>query len=294
MYASYFPYNCYSLEWFISIYPTLNLTSYQPLLNAMKLLGINYILITKNIFPKFFYPSSNAAEVEKLINTLPPFTVIYNNSQITLYNFSSENVAVVPKYIIFVNISKPLWIPETPNYNVTEFHILLHALNLSFVNYSSAVLISASYEREIIKTLQNYTILYNSGNISVIELNYIPSLEVKNPNPSIIIIKIVKDNYNSLIPILIRENYQPEINEYISGYNKIVPAYSNESFIIMTNSSTIIISYNGKNISQYIYLIYFYSLIIIAFVLILVKTNVFKHRLITKLLDASRLQRRSR
>ena len=259
------------------------------------MLGINYIVITKNIFSKYFYPSNiNIDEVSKLSNALPRSSLIYNNSQILVYNFTSETIAVIPKYIIFLNISKPLWILETPNYNVSEFHILLSALNLSFVNYSSAALVSSSYEKEITESLQNYTILYSSSDITVVELNNVPRLEVENENPSVIIIKIAKDDYNSLIPILVRENYQSGINEYISSYNKVIPAYSNESFIIMTNSSTIIISYNVKNISQYVYLIYFYLLIIIAFILILIKNNVFKHRFITRLFNANDLQRRSR
>jgi len=291
VFASYFPYNYYSLEWFISIYPTLNLTSYQPLLNVAKLLGINYIVITKNIFSKYFYPSNiNINEISRLIDLLPPSSFIYNNSQILIYNFSSETIAIIPKYIIFVNISKPLWIPETPNYNVTEFHVLLSALNLSFVNYSSAALISSSYEKEITESLQNYTILYSSSNISVIKLNNVPRLKVENKNPSVIIIKIAKDDYNSLIPVLIRENYQSGENEYINNYDKIIPSYSNESFIIMTNSSSITINYNVKNILQF----YFYLLIIIAFILILIKNNVFKYRFVTRYFDANGLQRRSR
>ena len=280
VYASYFPYNCYSLEWFITIYPSFNLSSYQPFLNAARLLGINYIVVTKNFIPKYYFTTNyiNKVEIEKLTSTLPSSSIIYNNSQILVYNFSSEIIAVIPKYIIFVNISKPLWIPETPNYNVSEFHILLSALNLSFVNYSSAALVSSSYEKEITESLQNYTILYSSSDITVVELNNVPRLEVENENPSVIIIKIAKDDYNSLIPVLIRENYQSGINECISSYNKVIPAYSNESFIIMSNSSTIIISYNGKNVSQYIYLIYFYLLIIIAFILILMKNNVGRFR----------------
>ncbi|MEJ2779336.1 hypothetical protein WIW89_00025 [Stygiolobus sp. CP850M] len=296
VYASYFPYNCYSLEWFITIYPSFNLSSYQPFLNAARLLGINYIVITKNFIPKYFFPTNyiNKVEIEKLTSTLPSSSIIYNNSQILVYNFSSETVAVIPKYIIFVNISKPLWIPETPNYNVSEFHIFLSALNLSFVNYSSAALVSSSYEKEITESLQNYTILYNSSDITVIKLNNVPRLEVENENPSVIVIKIAKEDYNSLIPVLIRENYQSGINEYINNYDKIVPGYSNESFIIMTNSSTIIINYNVKNILQYINIIYFYILIIIAVVLILMKNNVFKYRFVTRFFDANDLQRRSR
>ncbi|AWR94045.1 hypothetical protein [Acidianus brierleyi] len=290
VYASYFPYNCYSLEWFITIYPSFNLSSYQPFLNAARLLGINYIVITKNFIPKYYFTTNyiNKVEIKKLTSTLPSSSIIYNNSQILVYNFSSETIAVIPKYIIFVNISKPLWI------NVSEFHILLSALNLSFVNYSSAALVSSSYEKEITESLQNYTILYSSSDITVIKLNNVPRLEVENENPSVIIIKIAKDDYNSLIPVLIRENYQSGINEYISSYNKVIPAYSNESFIIMSNSSTIIISYNGKNVSQYMYLIYFYLLIIIAFILILMKNNVFKYCFITRFFDANDLQRRSR
>ncbi|ADX84943.1 hypothetical protein [Saccharolobus islandicus] len=289
VYASYFPYNCYSLEWFITIYPSFNLSSYQPFLNAARLLGINYIVITKNFIPKYYFANHiNKVEIEKLISTLPSSSIIYDNSQILVYNFSSETVAVIPNYIIFVNVSKPLW------YNVTEFHILLSALNLSFVNYSSAALVSSSYEKEITESLKNYTILYRSSDITVIKLNNVPRLEVENENPSVIIIKIVKGNYNPLIPVLVRENYQSGINEYINNYDKIVPGYSNESFIIMTNSSTIIINYNGKNILQYIYLIYFYLLIIIAFVLILIKNNVFKYRFISRFFDADSLQRRSR
>jgi len=295
VYASYFSYNCYSLEWFITIYPSFNLSSYQPFLNAARLLGINYIVITKNFIPKYYFTNYiNKAEIEKLTSTLPSSSIIYNNSQILVYNFSSETIAVIPKYIIFVNISKPLWIPEIPNYNVSEFHVLLSALNLSFVNYSSAALVSSSYEKEITESLQNYTILYSSSDITVIKLNNVPRLEVENENPNLIIIKIAKDDYNSLIPVLIRENYQSGINEYINNYDKIVAGYSNESFIIMTNSSTIIINYNVKNILQYIYIIYFYILIIIAVVLILMKNNVFKYRFITRFFDANYLQRRSR
>jgi len=155
-------------------------------------------------------------------------------------------------------------------------------------------LVSSSYEKEITESLQNYTILYSSSDITVVELNNVPRLEVENENPSVIIIKIAKDDYNSLIPVLIRENYQSGINEYINNYDKIVAGYSNESFIIMTNSSTIIINYNVKNILQYIYIIYFYILIIIAVVLILMKNNVFKYRFITRFFDANYLQRRSR
>jgi hypothetical protein len=289
VYASYFPYNCYSLEWFITIYPWFNLSSYQPFLNAARLLGINYIVITKNFIPKYYFTNYiNKVEIEELTSILPSSSIIYNNSQILVYNFSSETIAVIPKYIIFVNISEPLWT------NVSEFHVLLSALNLSFVNYSSAALVSSSYEKEIIESLQNYTILYSYSDITVIKLNNVPRLEVENENPSVIIIKIAKEDYNSLIPVLIRENYQSGINEYINNYDKIVPGYSNESFIIMTNSSTIIINYNAKNILQYIYIIYFYILIIIAVVLILMKNNVFKYRFITRFFDANYLQRRSR
>jgi hypothetical protein len=295
VYASYFPYNCYSLEWFITIYPSFNLSSYQPFLNAARLLGINYIVITKNFIPKYYFTNYiNKVEIEKLTSTLPSSSIIYNNSQILVYNFSSETIAVIPKYIIFVNISEPLRIVETPYYNVSEFPILLSALNLSFVNYSSAALVSSSYEKEITESLQNYTILYSSSNIAVVELNNVPRLEVENENPSMIIIKIAKDDYNSLIPVLVRENYQSGINEYISSYNKVIPAYSNESFIIMSNSSTIIISYNGKNVSQYMYLIYFYLLIIVIFILILMKNNIFKYCFTARFFDANDLQRRSR
>ncbi|WP_238525250.1 hypothetical protein [Saccharolobus islandicus] len=296
VYASYFPYNCYSLEWFITIYPTLNLTSYIPLLNAAKLLGINYLIITKNIISKYFSPSNiNYDEIYKLINVLPSNSVMYNNSQIIVYNFTSEAAAIAPNYFIFVNVSKPLWIPELPSYNITEFRILVSALNLSFINYSSAALISSNYEKEIIGSLHNYTVLYNSTNVFVIKLNYTPEIRIVKENPSIITIKIFNDKHNLPIIVLIRENYQPNINNYIrdQGNSKIIPAYSNESFIIISNSTVISINYSGKDPLQYILLIYFYLIIVIAFILGLIKNKVFRCRSIRSF-NVSKLQGRSR
>ncbi|BFI73753.1 hypothetical protein YN1_7400 [Nanoarchaeota archaeon] len=276
VYSSYYPYNDYSLEWFTSIYPTFNFSDYVPLVNLAKILGINYIIITKNFISGYYYPSNiNHEKIDNIINYLSNnnYSVMYNNSQITVYNFSSENIAVIPNYIIFVNTSDYLWTQNYPNYNSTVFYTLINALNLSFLDYSSTALVNSKYKEEILRTLDNYKIIYKSNNIEVIKIIYNTnkSLKINIINPNEIYIDIYNNNEN--IPILIRQNYQPSIEKYITGFTLIVPGYANESFIIFTNSSKVIIDYNNQNIFQYIYLIYFYTALIIAIILFAYKNN---------------------
>lgn len=277
VYSSYFPLESYSLEWFISLYPALNFTSYEPLINAAKILGINYIIITKNIIPKSFIPIVSKEKIANLAKAFPESSIIYNNSQMIVYNFSSEQVATIPEYLIFINDCRPLWILTPSGYNSTIFHVLLDALNLSFVNYSSAALVCSKYEKEILNSIRNYTMIYNNDGILIVKIDYTPpKIKVDVKSPSNIVIQILNFSNSSPIPILIRENYFESTHNYIENYSKLIPGYSNESFIIIPSSSIITIDYSTKDVFQYIYIIYAGLAVIIIIVLVIMKNDAYK------------------
>ncbi|MCW1302693.1 MAG: hypothetical protein QXX36_03645 [Candidatus Rehaiarchaeum fermentans] len=269
VYSSYYSPGA-TLEWFINIYPALNLTDIAPVLNAMKILGINYVVVTRNIIPPYYYGLYNQAKIQNFEEYLKDYPVLFNNSDMSLYYFSNEQVVSPVKYIILVNISE-----------IHKLSLLREALTISFVNYSSAIIFPKSNENYLLKYLngEDINITNINENITVITINNINVKSVVYGNaPNEFTIKISTEptqNY-TYIPLIVRYNYFPIYNNSYSGnYSDlvIIPAYATETYLLLVKPSSpfaiINFNYTIHNIAYYTIIVYPSLIIILTIYLIL-------------------------
>lgn len=237
VYASYYSSKDLSLLWFINYYPLLNSTYLVPVINAMRILGINYVIVTKNIIPQDFIPKYNITLIRNFEKLLQNYPLLFNNSQMTVYNFSYEGVIAPVKDIILVNISGPLTSPY-------KFSLLQKALSLNFVNYSNTIILPKSSENYLLKYLDQKQIeVFNiSSNITVITVNINTRTIVTGNIPNNFRVLLLSNSpQNGYIPLIVRYNYYATYRDSYSGnYSNmvIIPAYSNETYLLLIKSSS--------------------------------------------------------
>ncbi|MEM3204584.1 MAG: hypothetical protein QW232_10320, partial [Saccharolobus sp.] len=224
----------------------------------------------------------NQTKIQNFEEYLKDYPVLFNNSDMSLYYFSNEQVVSPVKYIILVNISGvPEDISYTLAYNPYKLSLFREALAISFVNYSSAIIFPKSYENYLLKYLngEDINITNVNENITVITINNINVKSVVYGNaPNEFTIKISTEptqNY-TYIPLIVRYNYFPIYNNYYSGnYSDlvIIPAYANETYLLLVKPSspfTIInFNYTIHNIAYYTMIVYPSLVIILTIYLIL-------------------------
>lgn len=202
----------------------------------MKVLGINYIVITKNAIVKYYVPPYNLTVIENFEKSLQGYPVLFNNSQMTVYYFSSEPIVVLIKYIILVNISGPL--------NTTYKMLLMkEALDINFINYSNAIIIPKSYENSLLHYLNGAKIINISSNISVITVNNTAKTFVSGSLPNAYNVKLFSNLTSEYIPLIVRYNYYDIYKNYYNGnYSSliIIPGYSNQTFLLLIKPSSLI------------------------------------------------------
>ncbi|MCW1302565.1 MAG: hypothetical protein QXX36_02985 [Candidatus Rehaiarchaeum fermentans] len=288
VYSSYYLSNLpgYSLEFFMLFYPLKNLTDLEPMINTMKILGINYVILTKNFIPsyynRFYYEFYNQTIVQRFENCLKDYPVLFNNSQMTLYHFSNEQVVSPVKYIILVNITGPLWPFLSPSYIPYRLTLLQEALGINFVNYSNAIIIPKSYEGYLLKYIgkEGINITNINDNITVIIINNLNAkTTVYGNSPNEFRVKLLvggEQNY-SYVPLIVRYYYYPEyVNYYNGNYSDliIIPSYGNQTYLLLVkpSSSFTTINFNYTNIYVYIYVVS-YPLLLIILVIYLILRN---------------------
>lgn len=268
VYSSYYPAHSYSLELFMNFYPLINSTYLIPEINAMKLLGINYVILTKNIIPDRYSPPYNYQAIINLERYLQNYSILFNNTQMTLYKFSDEEIVSPVEYIVFVNISGPLW-PSTSSGPIQYKLLLLQkALDINFVNYSKAAIIPMNYKNLVLQYLTNFTIFNIDTNITVIKVNTNAEALVSGSSPNdykiLLLTSSAEDNY---VPLIIRYNYYTVYNKYYYGnYSDLVviPGYSNQTYLLLVkpNSQITAIYFRYQQSLNY-YRIIIYPLILI-------------------------------
>ncbi|MEM4086813.1 MAG: hypothetical protein QXR34_10755 [Saccharolobus sp.] len=285
VYSSYYLSNlpAYSLEFFMLFYPLKNLTDLEPMINTMKILGINYVILTKNFIPSYYFGFYNQTIVQRFENCLKDYPVLFNNSQMTLYHFSNEQVVSPVKYIILVNITGPLWPSSSPSYIPYRLTLLQEALDINFVNYSNAIIIPKSYEGYLLKYIgkEGINITNINDNITVIIINNLNAkTTVYGNSPNEFRVKLLvedKQNY-SYVPLIVRYYYYPEYVNYYSGnYSDliIIPSYGNQTYLLLVkpSSSLTTISFNYTNIYAYISVLLYPSLLIILVIYLILRNK---------------------
>ncbi|WP_048057482.1 hypothetical protein [Metallosphaera cuprina] len=272
----------YSLEFFMLFYPLKNLTDLEPMINTMKILGINYVVLTKNFIPSYYYGLYDQTIIQRFENYLKDYPVLFNNSQMTLYHFSNEQAVSPVKYIILVNITGPLWPSSSPSYIPYRLTLLQEALDINFVNYSNAIIIPKSYEGYLLKYVgkESINIANINDNITVIMINNVNAkTTVYGDSPNEFKVKLsVEDKQNySYVPLIVRYYYYPEYVNYYSGnYSNliIIPLYGNQTYLLLVkpSSSFTTINFNYTNVYAYIYVLS-YPLLLIVLVIYLILRN---------------------
>lgn len=280
VYASYFNYKEESIEWYITNYSNYNDT--KPLINAFQILGINYIILTKNVDPTYYFTGAETrANLFNLVDTMNNTLyhegkkILFSNSQMTLYWFSNISLVSVVKYIIAINATCTLF-----NQNSREYQILTNALNISYINYSEAFLVSYKYLSLLYNILNqtgiNYSIIKISPNITIIKLMVSPkdiSIKLKGYYADYFTVYINNSAKSDLyIPLIIRYNYFPSnfINSNSTYY--LIPGYSNETVLIIVkanNFTYINVNFaNNMPLIDYYPLFYFVTIIFLSLYLI--------------------------
>lgn len=275
VYASYFNYETQSIEWYITNYSNYN--DVKPLFNAFQLLGINYIILTKNINPNYYFTGletrSNLFNLINVMNTTlynDGKKILFSNSQMTVYWFSNISLISVIKYIIAVNVSCSLF-----NQNYEEYQILTKALNLSFVNYSEAFIVHYKYLPLILEMLNkseiNYSVIEISPSITVLVLtNTFREVQIKLSGyyADYFTISIKAPNNPDLfVPLIIRYNYFPSKFIESNSIYYLIPGYSNETSLILVKANGL--TYITINFSKDIPIINYYPLIYFGLIVFL-------------------------
>ncbi len=287
VYSSYFNPHTQTLEFYITIYP-YDFSQYTPLVNALKLLGINYIVVTKNNINNYsalnsflnvyaVIPKPNEEGISSLNNFLnSTHRIIYSNNDLVVYNFSTESLVSPIKYIILVNISTNIYNPSNVNCVTQDYTELTKALNIKFVNYSNAALVSYNYEKELLDVLSNYSLKYSIINvtkhISVIEIqNSLSNISISG-TPQNFKVKITSNGPEVLV---VRSNY---LGDYIKTQDKyfIIPGYANETYLILLNNTSQSININYEHDTLYVYVMFSYGALIPIILLIILVNNIFK------------------
>lgn len=293
VYSSYFYPSSQALEFYLTIYP-YDFSQYTPLINALKILGINYIVITKNT-PTNYTALNSFINLNSVIpkpdeNGINSFNIFLNstykttfsNNDLIVYNFSRESLVSEVKYIILVNISTDIFNPSQVDCVTSGYKELTSALNINFVNYSSAALISYNNEKELLQILSNSPLKYNITNItkqiSVLELQTSSANLSISGTPQNFKVKVVSNS--SFIPLVVRSNY---LGNYVKTSDKyfIIPGYANETFLILLNETsqqTININYTHDTLNNYIILSYIILLPILILLLLIYSTIKIKHK----------------
>jgi hypothetical protein len=200
---------------FVTLYQS-NMSSPVIYSNALKLLGINYVIYTNTSVQRTLTFTGTAAQIPtlnisnlRMINkTLNEYSlgILLNSQGFTLYHYSNSAVVYIPQYAA---LSPSIY--SVIN-NDTSLNILYNLLSNTEVNWENAAVICYS-STNIIHVLNLYP-EYESVNshISINKLSFNTSIyNVTGENPDHFT-AILRDNDAGLIPIVVRYPYDPMIN----------------------------------------------------------------------------------